>query len=186
MLTFRPPETTKDFAAMSRIHARGWRATYPGDVPEDYLSHVIVDDFWVETFRAGQADGSQKGLMAFDGSRLVSCLTYGPVRSGATSFQSLEHNIDASGYDGWGEIQTFYSDPDLCGRGYGGALLEEACRRLKADGYRNVYLFVLDNKQRARRFYERHAFAWDGTFENIPFPHGYVCKDLRYVRSLDE
>ena len=36
--------TEEHFAAMSRIHARGWHAAYPGHVPDDYLRDVITED----------------------------------------------------------------------------------------------------------------------------------------------
>ena len=49
-------------------------------------------------------------------------------------------------------------------------LMEEALRRLRADGYLNCYVFVLRENEGARRFYARHGFAWDGTEEHIPFP----------------
>ena len=39
--------TEEHFAAMSRIHARGWHAAYPGHVPDDYLRDVITEDHWI-------------------------------------------------------------------------------------------------------------------------------------------
>ena len=62
--------------------------------------------------------------------------------------------------------------------------MEEMLRRLKADGFSDAYVLVLRENENARRFYERHGFAWDGTHEDIPFPHGVVCVDLRYTRKL--
>ena len=62
--------------------------------------------------------------------------------------------------------------------------MDEALRRLKADGFRNAFVFVLRENEKARRFYAAHGFAWDGTHADIPFPHGAVCVDLRYVREL--
>ena len=63
-------------------------------------------------------------------------------------------------------------------------LMEEALRRLRADGYLNCYVFVLRENEGARRFYARHGFAWDGTEEHIPFPHDMTCVDLRYTKQL--
>ena len=85
---------------------------------------------------------------------------------------------------GWGEIISFYTDPACTGRGYGSVLMEEALRRLRADGYLNCYVFVLRETEGARRFYARHGFAWDGTEEHIPFPHDMTCVDLRYTKQL--
>lgn len=62
--------------------------------------------------------------------------------------------------------------------------MEEALRRLRADGYLNCYVFVLRENEGARRFYARHGFTWDGTEEHIPFPHDMICVDLRYTKQL--
>ena len=132
--------TEKHFAAMSRIHARGWHAAYSGHVPDDYLRDVITEDHWIPFFRED--------------------------------------------YRGWGEIISFYTDPACTGRGYGSVLMEEALRRLRADGYPSCYVFVLRENEGARRFYARHGFAWDGTEEHIPFPHDMTCVDLRYTKQL--
>ena len=105
--------------------------------------------------------------------------SFGPAR--------LEGGPAAGGcspYLGWGEIISFYTDPACTGRGYGSVLMEEALRRLRADGYLNCYVFVLRENEGARRFYARHGFAWDGTEEHIPFPHDMTCVDLRYTKQL--
>ena len=49
--------TEEHFAAMSRIHARGWHAAYPGHVPDDYLRDVITEDHWIPFFREDYATG---------------------------------------------------------------------------------------------------------------------------------
>ena len=85
---------------------------------------------------------------------------------------------------GGGEFISFSPAPACTGRGYGSVLMEEALRRLRADGYLNCYVFVLRENEGARRFYARHGFAWDGTEEHIPFPHDMTCVDLRYTKQL--
>ena len=66
----------------------------------------------------------------------------------------------------------------------GGWLILPALRRLKADGFQKVFVFVLRENEKARRFYAAHGFQWDGTHQDIPFPPDTVCVDLRYVRAL--
>ena len=176
--------TEEHFAAMSGIHCRGWRAAYPGHVPDDYLRDVITEDHWIPYFREDHETGRCKGLLLYDGERPVACCTYGPIRTGASPRQSEGLVIDASGYEGWGELISFYAEPSCTGQGYGSALMEEALRRLKADGYPSCAVFVLRENDGARRFYARHGFAWDGTHQAIPFPHDMVCIDLRYTRTL--
>lgn len=176
--------TEEHFAAMSRIHARGWHAAYPGHVPDDYLRDVITEDHWIPFFREDYATGRCRGLLLYDGENPVCCCTCGPVRLGPSPRQSEGLVIHGEAYRGWGEIISFYTDPACTGRGYGSVLMEEALRRLRADGYLNCYVFVLRENEGARRFYARHGFAWDGTEEHIPFPHDMTCVDLRYTKQL--
>ena len=183
-LSFVDACTEEHFAAMSRIHARGWHAAYPGHVPDDYLRDVITEDHWIPFFREDYATGRCRGLLLCDGDTPVCCCTYGPVRLGPSPRQSEGLVIHGEAYRGWGEIISFYTHPDHKRKGYGTKLMEEVLRRLSGQGYLQVFLFVLRENENARRFYEKMGFAWDGTHEDIPFPPDTVCVDLRYTRSL--
>ena len=120
--------------------------------------------------------------MLYENDQPVACCNYGPIRNGPSPRQSEELVIDSSCYEGWGEVISLYTEPARTGLGYGGLLLEEAVGRLKAAGHPGCALFVLRENNGARRFYERHGFAWDGTVQEVPFPHNMVCHDLRYVK----
>lgn len=172
------------FAAMSLIHALGWRTTYPGAVPAGYLEREITDDRWVPCFREDHASGRRHGLLLYRGDTPVSCATYGPARMGADLREGSLVSFHSAGYEGWGEIVSFYTHPEEKGKGYGGLLMEEILRRMKAEGFPSCFVFVLRENQGARRFYARHGFSWDGTQADIPFPPDTVCVDLRYVREL--
>ena len=174
--------TEAHFAAMSAIHCRGWRAAYPGYVPDDYLKEVVTEERWVPFFREDYATKRCKGLLLYENDQPVACCNYGPIRNGPSPRQSEELVIDSSCYEGWGEVISLYTEPARTGLGYGGLLLEEAVGRLKAAGHPGCALFVLRENTGARRFYERHGFAWDGTVQEVPFPHNMVCHDLRYVK----
>lgn len=177
--------TEEHFSAMSLIHAMGWRDTYEDALPREWMAAHITDDRWVPTFRDYAAGGVNHGLLLYDGSTPVSCLTYGPARMGAQNHGGgkIVH-FDSAGYEGWGEVLSFYTHPEHRGKGYGGLLFEEALRRLKALGFRQAYVFVLRENERSRRFYQRHGFTWDGTHQDIPFPPDTVCVDLRYTKEL--
>ena len=115
--------TEEHFAAMSRIHARGWHAAYPGHVPDDYLRDVITEDHWIPFFREDYATGRCRGLLLYDGENPVCCCTCGPVRLGPSPRQSEGLVIHGEAYRGWGEIISFYTDPACTGRGYGSVLM---------------------------------------------------------------
>ena len=172
------------FIAMSLIHALGWRDTYVGAVPQDFLDAEITDDRWVGVFRENYlSQNGCHGLLLYRDDTPVACVTYCPARK--TNYNPGDIcRFSNEGYEDHGEIASFYTHPDERGKGYGGLLFEEALRRLKAMGHKNAFVFVLRENERARKFYTAHGFAWDGTHADIPFPPDTVCVDLRYVKAL--
>lgn len=169
-LHFLSATTQAHFEAMSLIHALGWRTTYENAVPADYMAREITDQRWVPFFKEGHRSGLYNGLILYRSSTPVACCSYGPSR--------------VKGYEGWGEIISFYTHPQEKGQGYGGLLMEEALMRLRGDGFSKCYVLVLRENEGARRFYATHGFAWDGSHEDIPFPPDTICTDLRYTREL--
>lgn len=177
--------TDEHFAAMSLIHALGWRDTYVGYVPDDYMAREITDDRWVKFFREDYETGRCHGLLLYSGDTPVAAINYGPARTENYNAGTSEGSaFPNEAYQGWGEIISFYTHPDHRGKGYGGLLFEEALRRLKADGFPSAFVFVLRENEGARRFYAAHGFQWDGTHADIPFPPDAICVDLRYTRAL--
>ena len=175
--------TPEHFAHMSLLHALGWRDTYKGYVPDDYMAREITDARWVPYFQRAYETGESTGLLAYVQGRPVSCLNYGPARTDNYNAGTV-CTFPNAGYEDWGEIISFYSHPAERGKGYGGLLFEAALDRLRRDGFQRAFVFVLRENQGARRFYAAHGFAWDGTRAEIPFPPDAICVDLRYVRDL--
>lgn len=58
------------------------------------------------------------------------------------------------------EIMAIYSLPETWGTGFGRAMLTEALCQI---GGKSVSLWAFKKNHRARRFYEKHGFHWDGT-----------------------
>ena len=75
------------------------------------------------------------------------------------------------------EIVAIHSLPESWGTGLGHAMLVEA---LKQIGDRPVYLWAFKENTRARRFYEKHGFHWDGK-ERVSGFDGAL--EVRYVKS---
>lgn len=75
------------------------------------------------------------------------------------------------------EIVAIHSLPESWGTGLGQAMLTEA---LKQIGERPVFLWAFKENNRARRFYEKHGFRWDGT-ERVSKFDGAL--EVRYVKG---
>ena len=79
--------------------------------------------------------------------------------------------------DDGAEIVAIHSLPESWGSGLGHAMLTEA---LKQIGDRPVHLWAFKENTRARRFYEKHGFYWDGS-ERVSEFDGAL--EVRYVRK---
>ena len=75
------------------------------------------------------------------------------------------------------EILALHTLPESRGTGLGAALLTEALNQI---GRKPVFLWAFRDNARARRFYEKHGFRWDGTKRISEFD-GAV--EVRYVRE---
>lgn len=77
----------------------------------------------------------------------------------------------------WTEIVAIHSLPESWGTGLGKAMLDAALEQI---GEKPVYLWAFAQNTRARRFYEKNGFCWDGT-ERISEFDGAL--EVRYVRK---
>ena len=68
------------------------------------------------------------------------------------------------------------------GRGVGKVLFQSVVAELMKMGYRNIYLWVLEENLRARRFYEKEGFLGtdDYLYDNIG---GKDVHEIRYTLS---
>ena len=157
--------TVDDVKEISRIYAQSWKAAYVGMVPQDFLD-AIDDERWVDKFRKDLGDGTLSALMVCDGETPVGCAAFGASRD-----EKLPE---------WGEIVSIYLHPDYFGKGFGQVLLCETVAALNQLGYERVYLWVLRDNARARRFYEKHGFISIGEESKIEIM-GETLVDVRYV-----
>jgi ribosomal protein S18 acetylase RimI-like enzyme len=81
-----------------------------------------------------------------------------------------------------GEIWGIYISPAYWRRGIGKRLAEEAERILKSRGYEDAVLWVLEDNQQARRFYEAMGFSLDGESKTVDW--GAPLKAVRYRKAL--
>ena len=78
----------------------------------------------------------------------------------------------------WGaEIVAIHSLPESWGTGLGHTMLEEALYQI---GNQPVFLWAFKENKRARRFYEKHGFKWDGS-ERVSEFDGAL--EVRYVKG---
>ncbi|WP_269477392.1 GNAT family N-acetyltransferase [Hominibacterium faecale] len=150
-----------DRMAISRVYEESWKHAYKGIIPQDYLDSI--------------PEGSWATVLENPDWNTLVCVDHGSI-VGTSSFCKSRFNQ----FDGQGEIISIYLLPDYMGKGFGKALLESALAELKKQGYKDVFLWVLEENLGARHFYEKEGFSAtdDDLNDNIG------GKDLREIRYI--
>lgn len=140
-----------DARAIAEIHVRSWQAAYRGQLTDDYLDGLSVDDRLEQHRRSLEEPPAEwRTWITQDGARVVGFAVTGPSQ-------------DADATERTGEVYAIYLEPDRVGTGAGRALFEHAVGDLRERGFEAVTLWVLETNDRARRFYEVAGWEHDGT-----------------------
>ena len=166
--------TLADCERVAEIRVGGWQSAYRGIIPQSYLDAMSVPEDAERRRRrfleSTQSGGTVTNLVAVQDGEIVGWVCHGPYRDGEVP-------------TGDAELYAIYVDPDRLGAGAGRALIGESTRRCTAAGHPRIYLWVLKENMRARRFYESSGFRADGAGE--PFEvDGVLVPEVRYVREL--
>jgi ribosomal protein S18 acetylase RimI-like enzyme len=153
-----------DAAAIAEVHARTWRAAYEHVFGSERLAAREPDvALWTRILANERVEVS----VAEAGGRIVAFVSVGPSRDD----------------DAEGELYAIYALPEAWGTGAGANLMQAGLDAMRSAGYRDAVLYVLDDNQRARRFYEREGWAPDGLTKRDEFL-GLEVTEVRYRRSL--
>ena len=150
-----------DKMTISRIYEESWKYAYKGIIPQDYLES-LPEGRWV----ANLENSNGGTLVCVDNGRIV----------GTSSFCESRFNQ----FKGWGEIISIYLLPDYMGRGFGKVFFDSVIVELKKMGYRNIFVWVLEENLRARKFYEKEGFVMTDVYldDNIG---GKDVREIRYI-----
>lgn len=165
-MEIRKTNKADDFVAIGRIYAESWRVAYKGIVPQDYLDGLSPERL------------SRRLIADMDGAYV---LTENGEYIGTSSICAARDEAMA----GWGEIMSIYFLPEYFGKGFAKPLLEFVENELEALGFKDIYLWVLEENHRARRFYEKCGFVYGGERQGITIA-GAELPELRYVKALNK
>ncbi|MFC0864657.1 GNAT family N-acetyltransferase [Sphaerimonospora cavernae] len=163
--------TEHDIRAVSTLRVTGWQTAYRGIIPDDYLDGLSVE-----------ADAERRGRLFLQDSRIQNLVVEDD--QGVTGWGALGPCRDDDAADTDGEIYALYVAPARIGTGVGRALMAELVGRAEKSGFTALTLWVLAENHRARRFYERAGFRFDGSQTEWPVG-GISVPEVRYARSLE-
>lgn len=132
-----------DPTEISSIYEKSWKHAYKGIVPQDYLDS-IPSGRWAEKI----SSGAMKSLVIEDNGRLIGTAAICPSRW--------------KKFSSYGEIVSIYLLPEYMGKGFGSKLLERAFSELRTLGFKDILLWVLEENESARKFYEKNGMICSG------------------------
>ena len=127
----------EDMKQLGHIMAVSFRTAFADFVSQQTLDACAQEDNCIALLEGIFREGKVHFLMG--------------ENSGMLAWQQTENGA---------EIIAIHTLPEGRGTGLGAAMLTEA---LKQIGVRPVYLWAFKENARARRFYEKHGFRWDGS-----------------------
>jgi ribosomal protein S18 acetylase RimI-like enzyme len=163
--------TPDDAPALAEVHVNSWRSAYRGLVPDSYLAS-LDEARREEQFREFLKADSQETYLAEQNGEVLGFLTLGDCRD-----CDVDHKTTA-------EIWGIYLAPAHWRKGIGCFLCRQAERMLRSRGYEQATLWVFEENEPARRFYEAMGFEPDGA-SKILNP-GAPLKAVRYRKALKD
>lgn len=160
-----------DAEGIAEVQVAAWRSAYRALLPDDVLDRLSLEETeerwreriarpWGHTFVAEQA----------------SCIV-GFAACGRTEDEDVDREKA-------GEIYVIYVHPEEWRKGHGAALMREAVKHLREDGYEEVILWVLKGNEKAIRFYEAAGFEADGAGRVKQRRDGSEMPIVRYRLSI--
>ena len=158
----------EDAAAVAEVHVRTWQAAYEHIFGAERLAELDVERRRAGWERTLAAPDEHVLVAEHEGGAVVAFAAAGPSRSGGTD----------------GELYAIYALPEAWGSGAGPALMRAALGALRAEGFREAVLWVLEDNPRARRFYEREGWVLDGGGLREGEHLGVATAEVRYRIAL--
>ncbi|GGN10416.1 GNAT family N-acetyltransferase [Streptomyces fuscichromogenes] len=158
-----------DASAIADVHVRSWRVAFAGLVPQDHLDAMEPSREAVAwRTRIAETRWPSSGVLVADSEAgIVGFAGFGPSRE-----------IPAAA-----EIGMLYAVPEIWGTGIGKQLMRATLTALGQAGYPQATLWVLEDNERARRFYAAAGWGADGATAKDS-TGGACLHKLRYRRTL--
>ena len=163
--------TPQDAQGIAQTHVATWQFAYRGQLPDAFLDSLSIEKR-VQTWQkilSNPSSGSAVWVAEAQGDILGFCAV-GPSQ-------------DADATPETGHLYAIYVDPNQIGQGLGSQLMARGLETLKAQGFKEATLWVLDTNEKTRKFYESRGWSEDGAKKTEP-GEGFVFNETRYRISL--
>lgn len=160
-----------DAEAIAQVHVTAWQHAYEHILPADFLARLSVEKrraMWSESIAKGQPHI----LVAETNGQITGFAAYGPCRDEGSSPTSFE-------------IWAIYLSPPYWSLGHGRELWLASREAVIAIGANRISLWVIENNERAIKFYLAAGFVPDPNSAKSLELGGAQINEIRYVQQLD-
>ena len=155
----------QDIDRISLVLATSWKAAYRGIVDNDYLDSLKYDH-WVAFLTSALNGDTISSMVLLENQEII-----GTSILGKSETENEVHMI------------SLYLLPEKIGQGYGHTFYSEIEKELRSKGIAKCVIDVLENNERAIKFYKAHGFAdvqveAETTLGNQNYPYKVFKKTL--------
>lgn len=157
---------SKDAHSIAMIHVISWQKTYRGNIPDTVLDNLSItkrEQQWRELI-----SHNVKILVIERDNKIVGFASICQSRDKDTNPEIC------------GEISAIYLEPNVWHQGLGKQLCHRALYELANLGFTEVILWVLNENNQARRFYESMGFINTGNVKAEQYDKDVVLNEIRY------
>lgn len=147
--------TISDAHNFAYVLCESWKAAYKDIITTEEMEKNTDVEKRAAFFEKIIPSGKGQFFIAYDGDKPCGICSTCPSR-----------DKDMSEY---GEVVAIYTLPDYWGTGVGQHLMDTVLNGLKVQGYEKIMLWTFEANSRARCFYEKFGFTFDGTYKNSGF-----------------
>lgn len=137
--------TSEDATAFARVFLDCWVLSYGAVMPARLVERMTPERAH-EVWKKALTGSGDEYVAAVDADGTV------------VGFIGYRITSDGSGY-----VSSLYVSPGTQGGGYGRLLLGQAEEKLRAEGAETARLWVFEQNEPSRRFYEKSGWVPDGT-----------------------
>ena len=156
-----------DAASLANIIVESWKSAYSSIIPATEMVKFLDKQRRQQQFEKFIQDGEIILIGICHG---VPC---GLVFANKDNDEQLEE---------CGSIYSIYFLEEYWGKGLAAKLMDKVISILKDEGCRRILLWVYEENERARGFYERYGFIFDGAKKHSQFSNKPI--ELRYILEI--
>lgn len=159
-----------DAVSIGIVYTESWKSAYKGMIPDEYLNQLDSEK---------RAERFKRDLVEYKNTYYYIAESDGKVIGVLALHKSRDLDLEQAG-----EINSIYLLPGYWNKGFGKQMMAFAVEKLKKLGFSLISLWVLEDNQRAKAFYEKSGFIKDGKKQEFTIMKPVIV--TRYIYKIEE